>query len=780
MSRHHIPLSQTLMLAGVAAGTTWFTLLSWRNLSSNASEFSIPLFFIGALVALIGAVARSARLPAAVIVLAQIIVAAACVLGTVTGSITPTAGTLAEFTAAFRDGLESAQLYVAPVPVGVPPIFAILLTCGAATLVAVDFLACTLKRSPLAGLMLLTSYSVPVAITGNGLPWWAFIVASTGFLAMLYLAHGERVSRWGRGVSDEEGADPSGFGVRTGAIRGSALAIGTTATTLALALPIMVPTLDITLFDGNGPGARKIEVLDPMVDLRRDLTRGDDIPLLWVNTPAQKPSYFRLSALTRFNGDTWTPGDRDIPESQQATGEMPPLLGVSLSAKREVTPYHLRVSSAFDSTWLPTTPQVSEMTAPGDWRYDTSTMDFMTTDEDTSIAGMTYSFTGVAVDPDPEVMDDSVSGASLVSSRYLEVPGNVAGEIRSLAAAVTSDAPTRFRKAQALQQWFREDGGFRYSLEAADGADRGNLSSFLDESGRVGYCEQFAASMAIMARILGIPARVAVGFLDSRPAGPNQWEFSAWDLHAWPELFFPGAGWVRFEPTPSARAPETPAYTSAELIPDSSQTSRPSATRSSDLLPSRGASPAIDAGTDGNKDGSIPWLTISLVAAIVVLLLVLLVLPALLRRRRRERRLLGDIEDLWLELRDHAIDLGHDWPYGRSPRAMGVWLGALLGPVTTDSQAERPRHGRAQNPEASLALDSWVEQLERARYSLTPSPLNSERAAHHVQVIEVALDHGVGPRVRRRARWLPRSLRRASGPSTPEVVAQEAEDAVRS
>ena len=100
----------------------------------------------------------------------------------------------------------------------------------------------------------------------------------------------------------------------------------------------MVPTLDITLFDGNGPGARKIEVLDPMVDLRRDLTRGDDIPLLWVNTPAQKPSYFRLSALTRFNGDTWTPGDRDIPESQQATGEMPPLLGVSLSAKREVTP----------------------------------------------------------------------------------------------------------------------------------------------------------------------------------------------------------------------------------------------------------------------------------------------------------------------------------------------------------------------------------------------------------------------------------------------------------
>ncbi len=782
MSRHHLPVGQTLTLAGVAAGTTWVTLLSWRSLSVNSAEFTTPLFFIGALIAVIGALSRSVRLPALVILVAQLVVASICVLGTVTGSMAPTPANFAEFTTAFSDGLGSARLYVAPIPVGVPSITAILVTCGAATLVAVDLLAGTLKRIPLAGLVLLTSYSVPVAITGIGLSWWEFIVVAAGFLGLLYLAHGEQVSRWGRGMSDEEDPDPSGFGVRTGAIRGSALAIGATATTLALAVPILIPTLDVTLFDGSGPGERKIEVSDPMVDLRRDLTLGKDIPLLWVNTPAEKPSYFRLSVLTRFNGDTWTPGDRDIPETQQAVGDMPSLLGVALNAERAESQYHVRVSNDFDSTWLPTTPQVSQMNAPGDWRYDTSTMDFMTPEEGASTAGMTYSLTGVDPDPDPEVMDDSVSGASLVRSRDLEVPSSVSSEIRSLAASVTADAPTRFRKARALQQWFREDGGFRYSLESADDADQGDLNAFLDQSGRVGYCEQFAASMAIMARVLGIPARVAVGFLDSRSAGPNQWEFSAWDLHAWPELFFPGAGWVRFEPTPSVRAPQAPGYTSAELTPDSGATPRPSTSRSSELLPSRGVSPSASTAGTSDDGSTIPWPALWLATAGTVLLVVLLLLPAFVRRRRRERRLRGDIEELWLELRDHAVDLGHGWPHGRSPHASGVWLGSLLGsPTATNEQPERPRRGRAENPEAGLALDRVVERLERARYSLDNASLDaaSLSAAHDVRVVEAALDHGVGPRVRRRSRWLPRSLRRSAYPPAQEVVTRTAEDAVR-
>lgn len=781
MSRQRAPLAYTVGLAAVAAATTWCTLLSWRTFTTETAQVTIPLFFIGALIAGIGGAARWLRLPTVVAVVVQVVVGAMCVLGSITGSVAPTPATISEFVTAFQDAMDSAQAYVAPVPSGVPPITVILLTGGVATFVVIDLLAGALRRIPLAGLALLTIYSVPVSITGNGVSWLTFILISVGFLSMLYLVHAEQVARWGRGMGGEAGrkddADPSAFGVRTGAVRGSAIAIGTTATTLALALPILVPTLNVTLFEGNGPGKRQIEVVDPMVDLRRNLSRGDDIPLMWVTTPQKDPSYFRVTVLTRFNGDTWTPGDRDIPETQVARGDMPPLTGVAVGTRRTEAQYHVRVSDDLKSTWLPTTPQVSNMNVIGDWRYDTSTMDFMSTDDDSTTAGMTYSFTGVDVVPDPELMDNSVSGAASVRSDYLEVPATISGDIRSLAAAVTGGEATRFRKARALQQWFREDGGFEYSTESIDDADQGSLNSFLDESGRVGYCEQFAASMAIMARIIGIPARVAVGFLEPKAAGANTYEFSAHDFHAWPELFFPGAGWVRFEPTPGARAGTVPSYTSADLAPVATNTPSPSATRSSDLLPSRGASP--DADTSADEGSSFPWLIVVLVTLGLLLVAALVLLPAFVRRQRRDRRLLGDIEDLWLELRDHAVDLGHDWPHGRSPRVTGAWLAGWFGATQGDDTAERPRRGPEQNPDAVRALDRLVEQIERSRYSRSAASVDNEQAMADVRTIEEALDHGVGPRVRRRSRWLPRSLRPAPYVPAGEVVTRESADSVR-
>ncbi|PUA80564.1 transglutaminaseTgpA domain-containing protein [Nocardioides currus] len=782
------PLAFTVGLAAVAAATTWVTLLSWRTFVAEAAPVTIPLFFIGALLAAIGGAGRWLRLPLAVPLAVQVVVGAACVLGAVTGSIIPTPATITDFLTSYGDAITSAQAYLAPIPSNAPPITPILLSAGVGTFIAVDLLAGALRRIPLAGLLLLAVYSVPVSITGNGVSWLTFIAMAVGFLSLLYLVHAEQVARWGRGMGSQPGRDgeddPAAFGVRTGAVRGSALAIGTTATTLALALPLLVPTLNVTLFEGSGPGTRQIEVADPMVDLRRDLNRGVDVPLMWVTTSQKNPSYFRLATLTRFNGDTWTPGDRDIPETQVARGEMPALTGVASATARKETQYHVRIADDFRSEWLPTTPQVSSMSVIGDWRYDTSTMDFMSIDEDVTTAGMTYQFTGVQVDPDPALMDTAVSGAASVRSAYLEVPTNVSSEIRSLAASVTGGESTRFRKARALQQWFREDGGFEYSTAALDGNDQGDLSSFLDESGRVGYCEQFAAAMAIMARIIGIPARVAVGFLNSKAAGPNQWEFSAHDLHAWPELFFPGAGWVRFEPTPSDRAGSVPDYTSVDLAPEASETPSPSASRSTELLPTRGATP--DAGTATDDGSGFRWVTVVLVALGVLLLAALVLLPSFVRRQRRDRRLLGGIEELWAELRDHAVDLGLGWPHGRSPRATGAWLSDRFG-ATDDpdaATAERPRRGPEQNPDAVRAMDRLVEQVERARYSRSGASVDTEQAMRDVLAIEAALDHGVGPRVRRRASWLPRSLRPAAYVPAAEVVtrssdAVETSDSVR-
>ena len=782
MNRQRASLSFTIGLAAAAAATTWFTLLSWRTFTSNAIEVTMPLLFIGALVAGIGGAGRWLRLPLMVVLVAQVVVTALCVLGAVTGSIVPTPGTLSEFVRAFQDGVASSRAYMAPIPPNVPPITALLLSGGALTFVVIDLLAAGLRRIPLAGLVLLTVYSVPVTITGNGLSWWAFIAMSVGFLGMLHIVNDEQISGWGRGMGSEDDADPSAFGVRTGAVRTSALAIGTTATTLALALPLIIPTLEVTLFDGNGPGQREIEVVNPMVDLRRDLDRGVDIPLLLVRTPGDSPSYFRTTVLTSFNGDTWTPGDRDSPESQVARGTMPDLAGLAVSTPRNEVPFEVSVTEDFESTWLPTTPLVSTMEVEGDWRYDTATMDFMTTDEETTTSEMDYSFTGVSVQPDPALMDNAVSGAADVRSTYLEVSTEVSGEIRRLAASVTADASTRFRQAQLLQQWFREDGNFTYSTDNIENAEDGNLDDFLDESGRVGYCEQFAASMAIMARILGIPARVAVGFLESRRVGTDTYEFSSHDLHAWPELYFPGAGWVRFEPTPGTRAEGVPGYTSVDLGPEASAAPSPSATRSSAELAPRGETAAPEEGAS-DEASSVPWASIVLTLLGILLLVALVLVPGAVRRRRRDRRLLGGIEDLWLELRDHAVDLGHGWAHGLSPRASGVWLSTHFGPKPdhdgADHGVERPRQGPEQDPAAVEALHRLVGHLERARYARSASAFDTAQAIEDVRAVESALDHGVGPRVRRRSQWLPRSLRPTPSTTGREVVTRETENAVR-
>ncbi len=773
MSRR-APLAYTLLLAAAAAATTWCTLLSWRAFVGDTATLTFPLLLLAVLTGAIGGTGRWLRLPLAAVVAVQAAVAAMCVLGVVTGSPVPTSGTLHAFDTAYQDGLASARLYMSPVPPSVPPITPILLAAGAAGLVAVDFLAGALRRIPLSGLALLTLYSVPVTITGSGLAWWTFSAMAAGFLAMLHLVNDEQISRWGRGMSSEGDADPAALDVRPGGVRISALVIGAAATALAVALPVLIPTLELSVFDGNGPGKRNIEVVNPLVDLRRDLVRDVDIPLLLVTTPQRNPTYFRTTILTSFNGDSWTPGDRDIPDTHVARGEMPPLTGVSASTPRTETQYNVRASDDFESTWLPTTSQVSTIDVAGDWRYDSSTMDFMTTAEDTTAAGLTYSFTGVSLEPDARRMDSSVSGASQVGSSYLEVPG-ISPKIRTLTAVVTSGATTRFRKAQVLQEWFRKDGGFTYSLEATGDGD---LDSFLAESGRVGYCQQFAASMAIMARIVGIPSRVAVGFLESRAVGPTTYEFSTHDLHAWPELFFPGAGWVRFEPTPGARAESVPSYTRVDLGPEVTAEPSPNATKSDEGKTPRGPSPSTPA-TAGGEGSSLRWARAVLVLLGLLVLASLTALPALLRRRRRERRLLGGIEDLWSELRDHAVDLGHSWPQGRSPRATGAWLAARFGAAESDDVGERPRCGPEQDPVATEALDRLVEQVERARYARLTDELDTDQAREDVASVEAALDHGVGPRIRRRARWWPRSLRTSDHPPTREVVTRETEDALR-
>ena len=122
--------------------------------------------------------------------------------------------------------------------------------------------------------------------------------------------------------------------------------------------------------------------------------------------------------------------------------------------------------------------------------------------------------------------------------------------VYDLAAEVTAGATTDYDRVIALQNWFQT---FEYSTEVQSGHGSNAIENFLQI--RNGYCEQFAATFAAMARTLGIPSRVAVGYTPGRCAIDGWYSVLGKNSHAWPEIWFDGIGWVPFEPTPLARHP---------------------------------------------------------------------------------------------------------------------------------------------------------------------------------------------------------------------------------
>ena len=119
-----------------------------------------------------------------------------------------------------------------------------------------------------------------------------------------------------------------------------------------------------------------------------------------------------------------------------------------------------------------------------------------------------------------------------------------------LALEVTAGATTDYDQMLALQNWFQT---FTYSTEVQSGHGSNAIESFLEI--RIGYCEQFAATMATMARTLGIPSRVAVGFTPGVLRADGWYSVLGKNAHAWPEIWFDGIGWVAVRADARSRHP---------------------------------------------------------------------------------------------------------------------------------------------------------------------------------------------------------------------------------
>jgi transglutaminase-like putative cysteine protease len=730
-------------------------------------------------VAVSGAVLHGLRLPGSFVVVVQLIVLGVALCWQMTGVPVPLGGAWPRLAAAFADSWASAQQYSAPVPRDAPPIDPLLVAGGAACMLVIDVVVGTMRRAALAGLPLLAIYSVPLAVMGSGVSWVVFALTAVGFLLMLYLQESRHIATWARPWGHDPDSLERGSHQGSGeSRRSSAAAIGGVATALAIVAPAFMPHFGVDLPTGgfaSGSGG-SIDMGNPMIDMNHDLIQGPDNDWLTVHTDDPHPGYLRLWVLNHFADDVWTLGERH--PDHPAVGAMPAIPGLAATVPTKTYDYQVQATDDFHYRWLPTQAPIStiDVQGDGDWRYDSSTMDIMAMDDGLTTRGISYSMTAVVPELNAQAMEDAGPATGLPDT-FTDVPADLNDNVEKLALDVTRDQPTNFQKAVALQQFFR-DGGFQYDKHrpVSNGGDA--VWAFLNpETGRRGFCVHFASAMAVMARTLGIPARVAVGFLRPDEVGPGTYVYSAHDLHAWPELYFEGSGWVRFEPTPSDRARTAPRYTRIPVA-EPAPIELPSVAPSEDIsrAPAPTEAPTTDRAPSTTPDnGSGPlWQAVVVTVAALGLLAALIAMPRAERRRRRQRRTVDDPELVWLELRDTVVDLGLGWPVGRSPRETGTYLARYLGaPVGTD-RPERPQHGAGASPEAEWAMERIVSAVELARYG-RPGRGEGAGLKADAETVLASIEGGATRSARRRAEWLPRSLfgRRPRDAPAAETRAQD-------
>ncbi|MEZ2389787.1 DUF3488 and DUF4129 domain-containing transglutaminase family protein [bacterium RCC_150] len=591
--------------------------------------------------------------------------------------------------------------------------------------ILIDALAVPLGMPATSGVGLLCVLVFPATIKpqGAGLP--GFLAAAVGYLLIM-------------GCSQWFAPDSR---LQTGNVRGAgqlkrSVVIGSVALVLGLLLPLAVPGFE----HGTFPVGSRLNPwgvsngLNPMITLGNSLRNPTGDGRITFATTSTAPLYLRSVTIDKFDGDTWTPDDRESSRRLGAGRITPdyPLPDEQVSQMTVVD------TGQFTSPYLPVPYAPTAVNGlSGRWTWDPFTLSIRA--EDTTSRNQQY--TAYSALPSVTAVELSQANAkpTSISQDFTQLPGNVPDIVRNVAAAVTKDEPSNYAKAMAIQDYLRSS-QFSYSLQAPvqggyDGNGLSVLADFLEQ--KSGYCVHFASAMAVMARLSGIPSRIAVGYAPGHSTGLTvavagqeplpEFAVDARDAHAWPELYFEGYGWIAFEPTPSRGvvppyAMEATAAGGASinlhdenLVPGAAT---PGPSTSAAPPPSvSGAVSATGAGT-----GTTPY-----IFAGALLLAALAASPRLIRSGIRARRLRSTPDApllAWAELQDLATDYGVTPVPNETPRHFAARL--AKSPVLASTKSGSP--AETDNDAGQRALSTVTRDFERQRYGRpagspsTPSP----------------------------------------------------------
>lgn len=445
--------------------------------------------------------------------------------------------------------------------------------------------------------------------------------------------------------------------------------------------------------------------LDLGLGLRDDLLRtGDAVLFTYTGASADEVGPLHAYTVEQFDGTSWT--ETDGADRYESEGQMlwpTSLDGLELGPEQTIDVSVTQLGQ--DRLLVPGEPRSLELGEEAEY--------VPTADEVVVHVGsqIDYSVTFAPRILDPGQLAE-LEPATDVPPELLSVPQTgYESDIAALTQQIVDDAGAEnpYDQLVAIQNYLRDPAEFVYSTAVAAPQTPDAVWDFLTD--RHGYCVQFATAMVVMARTLGMPARLAVGFLPGESTN-GVVEVHSDDAHAWPQIYFEGVGWVRFEPTPGVQAGAPPEYAPEEATsssePTTTATTAPSASASTS---GTRTSSAVAAGEEDETDRPVGgWIALGA--------LVLLGVGATMLARRHARPVVADLEDRWMHVLAYLERVGVDTSPSRTPRAVvrsatDVLDAESLGALQQLAQAvETASYDRASARRFDPGqVDTWVDAV---------------------------------------------------------------------
>ncbi len=269
-----------------------------------------------------------------------------------------------------------------------------------------------------------------------------------------------------------------------------------------------------------------------------------------------RPHYYRVEAKRTYTGVGWA----NQTNTKQTYFESNSRIPLSLNETYADEATDLTISFAASNDYL-VYPYGSQSIQAAD-----QTFAMMNTTEKITPADTIKNYSVTVTEPvyDTKKMREATYGgvSDQFMAQYTQLPDSLPDRVRDLAQKITKDTTNPYDAAKAIENYLSFSGRYTYSTtEATDTLpDADYVDQFLFET-KIGYCDNFSTAMVVLLRAQGIPARWAKGFaagekIQTATGEKTTYQITNDDAHSWPEVYFPGTGWVPFEPTATFSNPE--------------------------------------------------------------------------------------------------------------------------------------------------------------------------------------------------------------------------------